>query len=73
MSTAPYHHPSAREMLSGVMHRLDRVRAAGDTLRSLADQTHTDPSTLADALESLQHDLLLAAREADSARERIIR
>ena len=73
MTPVTYHHPSRREILTALLNRLSRVEAAGGTLKSLADMNHTDSATLADALESLQRDLLLAAREAEAARARIIR
>ena len=73
MTTASYHHPSRREILSELLQRLTRVRAASHTIQSLANSQDTTATTLADALESLEHDLLLAAREAESAKARIKR
>ena len=69
----PYHHPSRRELLSELFHRLTRVRAATHSLQSLVNAPDTTVTTLADAIESLEHDLLMAAREADNAKERITR
>jgi hypothetical protein len=73
MSGATYHHPSKREQVAGLMTRLARVQAAGESLRTLVDLNHTGTSTVAAALETLEHELLLAAREADAARARITR
>jgi hypothetical protein len=73
MTTETSHQPSRREILADLMSRLARVQAAGGTLKSFADSNHTGAATLADALESLQRDLLLAAREAEAARARIVR
>ena len=73
MPTVSYHHPSQREILSDLLQRLTRVRAASHTIQSLANSQDTTATTLADALESLEHDLLLAAREAESAKARIKR
>jgi hypothetical protein len=72
-SATYYHHPSRREMLGALFARLERVRAAGGSVRSLADAHDATATTLADALESLERDLLLAAREAESVRARIKR
>jgi hypothetical protein len=73
MTIATYHHPSRREILADLMTRLQRVEAAGGTLKSLAEMHETSPTMLADALQALEHDLLLACREAESARARIKR
>jgi hypothetical protein len=73
MTSVSYHHPSRREILGDVFHRLSRVRAATHTIQSLANTPDTPATTLADALESLEHDLLLAAREVDAAKARIKR
>jgi hypothetical protein len=72
MTTAAYHHPSHREILAELEGRLKRVAAAGHTVTSLADANGTS-TMLGDAMASLEHDLTLALREAESARERIIR
>ncbi|HEX6026426.1 MAG TPA: hypothetical protein VFZ00_30805 [Solirubrobacter sp.] len=73
MSPVSYHHPSRREILGDLFHRLARVDAAGHTIQSLANSPDTTAITLADALESLEHDLLLAAREVESVKARITR
>jgi hypothetical protein len=73
MTGTAYHHPSHREMLTDLMGRLSRVQAAGESLRTMTDMNHAGTSTVAAALEALEHELLLAARETDAARARIIR
>jgi hypothetical protein len=73
MTIATYHDPSRREILAGLMTRLQRVEAAGGSLKSLAGMHETSATMLTDALEALGRDLLLAMRETESARERIRR
>jgi hypothetical protein len=73
MTGATYHHPSRRQQLDELMARLARVHAAGESLRTLVGLNHTSTSTIAAALESLEHELLLAARETDEARALITR
>jgi hypothetical protein len=73
MTTAAYHHPSRREIVSELLSRLKRVQAAGNTVAALTTAHGTSSSTLEDALQSLERDLLLALRESESARERITR
>jgi hypothetical protein len=73
MTTAAYHHPSRREILSELEDRLKRVDAAGQTVASLAGASGTPSTMLGDAIASLERDLTLALREAEAARERIIR
>jgi hypothetical protein len=73
MTTAAYHHSSSRETLSELLTRLKRVHAAGDSVAALASTPDTPATLLAAALESLEHDLTLALREAERAREFITR
>jgi hypothetical protein len=73
MTSATHHHPSRRDMLSDLTTRLMRVQAAGNTVASLTSVPGTSSAMLVDALQSLEHDLLLATREAGAARERISR
>jgi hypothetical protein len=73
MTSAPDHHPSRREILAELQSKLKRVHAADDTLTSLTAVPGTSNVMLSDALQSLQHDLLHAAREAEAVRERISR
>lgn len=71
MTTETYHDPTRRELLAPMGDRLVRVQAAADTVRSLADMRSTSNELLADALQALEHDLLLAAREVGMAADRI--
>jgi hypothetical protein len=71
MTNATYHRPSSREIVSDLMTRLKRVDAAGNTVAALAETHETPEPLLAGALRSLEHDLLLALRAAEIARERI--
>ncbi|HEY6886919.1 MAG TPA: hypothetical protein VI300_04040 [Solirubrobacter sp.] len=73
MTHVTYHHPSSREIVSDLFTRLRRVDAAGNTVAALAETPGTPESMLADSLQALEHDLLLALRAAESARERITR
>jgi hypothetical protein len=72
MTTAAYH-PSPHEHVAELLSRLRRVDAAGNTVGALATMNGTSSAMLGDALNSLEHDLQLALREAGSARERITR
>jgi hypothetical protein len=67
MTAETYHHPTRRELLAPMADRLVRVQAAADSVRSLADMRSTSNELLADALHALEHDLLLAARDAGNA------
>ncbi len=71
MTSPTRHDPSTREILAELFSRLARVQAAAGSLRSLTDMHSTAPAMLADALHGLEHDLLLAAGEADSAAARM--
>jgi hypothetical protein len=71
MTIETYHHPSSREILCELFDRLARVQAAAGSLHSLADMHDTGPTALAEALQSLEQDLLIAAREANGAAARI--
>jgi hypothetical protein len=73
MTTAAYHHPSRRETVSELLTRLKRVEAAGNSVAALATAHGTSSSMLADALRSLERDLLLALRESANARGRVAR
>ena len=68
MTTAAYHPPTRREIVSELLSRLKRVEAAGNTVASLTATHGTSSSMVADALQSLERDLLLALRESESAR-----
>jgi hypothetical protein len=70
MTHVTYHHPSSREIVSDLFSRLRRVDAAGNTVAALAE-THGTETMLSDSLQALEHDLLMALRAAESARERI--
>jgi hypothetical protein len=71
MTTAAYHQPSRREIVSELLSRLKRIEAAGNSVGALTTAHGTSSSMLADALQSLERDLLLALRESESARGRI--
>jgi hypothetical protein len=73
MTNVTYHHPSSREIVSDLFSRIKRVDAAGDTVAALAEAHGTPEAILAEALQSLEHDLLLALRASEIARERITR
>jgi hypothetical protein len=73
MTSATHHDPARREQLANLTTRLTRVRAAGDTVTLLASVPGTSNAMLVDGLQSLEHDLLLASREAEAARENISR
>ncbi len=73
MPTVTSHHHSQRELLGELLQRLTRVRAASHSIQSLANAKDTTATTLADALASLERDLLLAAGEAERVRGRIKR
>ena len=71
MTSPTRHDPSTREILAELFSRLGRVQAAAGSLRSLTDMHSTPPAMLVDALHGLEHDLLLAAGEADNAAARM--
>jgi len=73
MTAAHHHHPCSREQLTELLSRLRRVDAARHTLTALMTTHTTSDVMLADAVQALEHDLALALREAESARERIAR
>ena len=73
MTNVTYHHPSSREIVSELFTRLKRVEAAGNTVAALAEAHGTPEAMLTDALQALEHDLLLTLRASESARERITR
>ena len=71
MTTAAYHHPSHREIVSDLLTRLKRVEAAGNTIAALTTAPGTSSAMLTDSLQSLQNDLMHAQRASEIARERI--
>jgi hypothetical protein len=71
MTTVDSRQPSQREVLSELPSRLNRVRAAGDSIVSLTAVPGTSNSMLTNALQSLEHDQVRAAQAAESVRERI--
>jgi hypothetical protein len=73
MTTAAYHHPSRREIVAELLVRLKRVDAASNTVAALTTVHEPSSAMLADALQSLERDLLLAIRASESARARITR
>jgi hypothetical protein len=70
MTTASYHVPPRREVLGDLFDRLTRIQAATATVRALVGADSTD-TTLCDALQALEHDLLLAMRASETARGRL--
>jgi hypothetical protein len=73
MTIASHHHASRREILSELFDRLKRVQAASGTVKSLVTSPDTTTATLTDALRALERDLLLAERDSEAARERLMR
>ena len=73
MTAAAYHHPSRREILSDLFARLSRVQAATGTVRALVRAQDSSATTLSDALQALERDLALAARDAETARAALTR
>jgi len=73
MTTAGQYPTSRREILSELFDRLRRVQAAGGTVKSLVTSADSTTATLTDALQALERDLLLAERESEAARERLMR
>jgi hypothetical protein len=71
MTSPTRHSPSSREILAELFDQLARVQAAAGSLRSLTDMHSTAPAMLADALQGVTRDLLLAAGKADSAAARL--
>jgi hypothetical protein len=56
--------PSRRETVDALLIRLGRVQAAAETLRSMTDHTDgTASPSLPGLLRTLDHDLVLAARD----------
>ena len=73
MTTASYHQPSRREILSEMFDRLARVQAASGTVRALVRAQDSSSTALCDALQALERDLTLAAHQAETARAALTR
>jgi hypothetical protein len=71
MASETYHHPTRREITNALFDRLRRVNAAAGTISALLRSRDASATALSDALEALEHDLVLAASEAERARARI--
>ena len=71
MASETYHHPTRREITNALFDRLRRVNAAAGTISALLRNRDASATALSDALEALEHDLVLAASEAERARAHI--
>ena len=73
MSTETHHHPTRRELTSELFDRLRRVNAASGTIAALLRSRDASLTALTDALQALEHDLVLATHEAERARAQLTR
>ena len=71
MASETYRHPTRREITSELFDRMRRVNAATGTISALLRSRDASATALSDALQALEHDLVLAASEAERARARI--
>jgi len=64
---------SRREAVDALLTRLRRIQACSVTLASAAGDIRADgaPASLLEALNNLERDLLLAARETDEVRHHL--